>query len=214
MYDGPNSPIPSRHRASNSAIEKYKILQAGNPQASLRRSIPFEIINTARRNEPEFQVLRPVVSARYQKNGFARLSAGLKRRYANAATCTGDDGSGLLVCFEDWRRATLLGSWSPKSPGCALLPVLGCQIRRGGTLQPLSWELTTISSALQCASCTPGSLKQKHPGFEIWNLLEDREVLELINGRRFKLKTCAESVGLRKFGLASRETLKRIARSS
>ena len=53
------------------------------------------------------------------------------------------------------------------------------------------------------------SLKQKHPGFEIWSLLEDAEIIELIDGGRFTPKAYAEKLVLRKFGNTSRATLKK-----
>ncbi len=69
-------------------------------------------------------------------------------------------------------------------------------------------ELATIKPELS-SSCTPASLKQRHPGFEIWKLLEDTEILELMNDARFRPKAYAEHIVLRRFGLTSRQTLKK-----
>jgi hypothetical protein len=48
---------------------------------------------------------------------------------------------------------------------------------RIGLCNRLSRSLATIKPELS-RSCTPASLKQKHPGFEISNLLDDAGVLE------------------------------------
>lgn len=69
-------------------------------------------------------------------------------------------------------------------------------------------ELATIKQDLK-HYCTAESLKKKHPEFILWDHLGNAELKELIDGEEFKPKAFAETLTLRKFGLMSRETLKK-----
>jgi len=72
----------------------------------------------------------------------------------------------------------------------------------------LARELATIKQDL-AGYCTADSLKAKHPKFVLWEHLEQGEVKELVDGMDFAPKAFAENLTLRKFGLSSRETLKK-----
>jgi hypothetical protein len=57
--------------------------------------------------------------------------------------------------------------------------------------------------------CTVEGLKRKHPKFTLWTLIEDSQIKELVEGEAFTPKAYAESLTLAKYGLTSRETLKK-----
>jgi hypothetical protein len=72
----------------------------------------------------------------------------------------------------------------------------------------LASELATIKKELG-GYRTVERLKQKHPEFVLWKHIGDVEVKELVEGAPFTPKTYAENLTLRKFGITSRETLKK-----
>ena len=72
----------------------------------------------------------------------------------------------------------------------------------------LARELATIKQDLD-GYCTAEGLKAKHPKFVLWDNLEPAEIKELADGMNFATKAYAENLTLRKFGLSSRETLKK-----
>jgi len=69
-------------------------------------------------------------------------------------------------------------------------------------------ELATLKQDLK-KHCTAKGLKARHPKFTIWKHIPKQELQELIDGTPFWPKTFAESLALRKFGITSRETLKK-----
>jgi hypothetical protein len=69
-------------------------------------------------------------------------------------------------------------------------------------------ELATIKRDL-AKFCTPVELKEKYPNFTIWNMLFASELKELVDGAQFRPKAYAENLVLRKYGLQSRETIKK-----
>jgi hypothetical protein len=72
----------------------------------------------------------------------------------------------------------------------------------------LASELATIKHDLN-GFCTAESLKKKHPEFVLWGCITDIEIKELVDGTAFTPKAWAENLTLRKFGLTSRETIKK-----
>jgi hypothetical protein len=69
-------------------------------------------------------------------------------------------------------------------------------------------ELATIKQDLK-GYYTAKSLKQSHPKFVLWKLISKKELQEIVNGETFFPRTFAENLTLRKFGITSRETLKK-----
>jgi hypothetical protein len=69
-------------------------------------------------------------------------------------------------------------------------------------------ELATIKQDLK-GHCTAKILKNKHPRFVIWEYLSKQELQEIVDGEAFAPRTFAENLTLRKFGITSRETLKK-----
>jgi hypothetical protein len=57
--------------------------------------------------------------------------------------------------------------------------------------------------------CTAAGLKSKYPQFVLWNHILDVDLKDLIDGANFVPKAYAESLTLRKYGITSRETLKK-----
>jgi hypothetical protein len=74
--------------------------------------------------------------------------------------------------------------------------------------QVLSRELATIKQDVQ-RHCTVEGLKRRHPRFKLWEHVDDIDLKELVDGQEFMPKAYAESLVLRQYGLASRETLKK-----
>jgi hypothetical protein len=68
--------------------------------------------------------------------------------------------------------------------------------------------LATIKQEL-VVYCTAEGLKQKHPEFILWKHIDEAELRELADGIAFTPKAYAETLTLRKFGITSRETLKK-----
>lgn len=72
----------------------------------------------------------------------------------------------------------------------------------------LAQELATIGQELT-GCCSVEGLKGKFPRFTLWTLIEDCQIQEIVNGDPFKPKAYAASLTLAKFGLTSRDTLKK-----
>jgi hypothetical protein len=72
----------------------------------------------------------------------------------------------------------------------------------------LQRELAIVKQELK-VYCTVDRLKRKHPKFTLWTLIEDSQLKALVDGEEFTPKAYAENLTLMKFGLTSRETLKK-----
>jgi hypothetical protein len=72
----------------------------------------------------------------------------------------------------------------------------------------LAYELAIIKPEVQ-KYCTVETLKQKYPKFTLWTIIEDSQIKELVEGEPFSPKAFAELLTLNKYGLTSRETLKK-----
>ena len=94
----------------------------------------------------------------------------------------------------------------PRTP--RRVPNIEVSRERVGFLDALATELATLKQDLM-GYCTVEDLKTRRPQFKIWALLSDPEIQELIDGEAFKPKAFAEALTIRKFGITSRETLKR-----
>lgn len=95
-----------------------------------------------------------------------------------------------------------------KSPPPRRMPDLETSRRRIAFFDSIATELATVKQSL-IGYCTTQSLKRKHPRFEIWKLLSDSEIKEIAEGAPFTPKSYAEHLTLRKFGITSRNTLKK-----
>jgi len=87
-------------------------------------------------------------------------------------------------------------------------PDLDSSRERLALVGTLARELATIKQDLK-RFCTPDNLKQKHPQFILWEHIDKAELKELTDGAAFAPKAYAEHLTLRKFGITSRETLKK-----
>jgi hypothetical protein len=101
------------------------------------------------------------------------------------------------------------------APSCALDPTpprrtpdLQSSRNRLDLVNALARELATIKQDLK-RFCTAEDLKQKHPQFILWEHIDKAELKELADGVAFAPKAYAENLTLRKFGITSRETLKK-----
>jgi hypothetical protein len=72
----------------------------------------------------------------------------------------------------------------------------------------LAMELATIKQDLR-RFYTAEDLKLKHPQFVLWEHLDKAEVKELADGAEFAPRAYAENLTLSRFGITSRETLKK-----
>jgi len=72
----------------------------------------------------------------------------------------------------------------------------------------LSRELAIVKRETQTYT-TVAALKQKYPKFSLWMIIEDAQIKELVDGEAFRPKIFAENLVLTKYGLTSRETLKK-----
>jgi hypothetical protein len=87
-------------------------------------------------------------------------------------------------------------------------PDLQSSRQRLALLTALARELATIKQELG-GYCTAEGLKHTHPEFVLWKHIDDVELKELVEGSPFTPKAYAERLTLRKFGITSRETLKK-----
>ena len=72
----------------------------------------------------------------------------------------------------------------------------------------LARELAIIKQEVK-GYCTVDGLKRNYPKFTLWTLIEDSQTKALVDGEEFTPKAYAENLTLAKFGLTSRETLKK-----
>ena len=72
----------------------------------------------------------------------------------------------------------------------------------------LARELATLKRELSRFQTSDG-LKKRYPAFVLWQHLDENELKELAEGVSFKPRAYAENLTLRKFGLTSRDTLKK-----
>jgi hypothetical protein len=87
-------------------------------------------------------------------------------------------------------------------------PDLESSRKRLALVGALARELATIKQDVE-RFCTAEDLKQKHPQFILWEHIDKAELKELAEGAAFTPKAYAENLTLRKFGITSRETLKK-----
>jgi hypothetical protein len=87
-------------------------------------------------------------------------------------------------------------------------PNLAKSQERLALLENLAHELATVKQEIK-GYCTSDILKRKHPKFILWTLIEDSQIKALVDGEEFTPKRYAENLTLAKFGLTSRETLKK-----
>jgi hypothetical protein len=100
------------------------------------------------------------------------------------------------------RRTTSAQERSPR------VPDLQTSNDRLCFLDKLTRELATIKLDLKRYH-TADELKRKHPEFVLWEQVSDAELKELVAGISFTPRAYAENLTLRKFGITSRETLKK-----
>lgn len=100
----------------------------------------------------------------------------------------------------------------PSQPGARTrrrrTPDLESSRQRLGLVDALATELATLKRDLE-GFCTVEGLKAKYPQFILWQHIQHAELKELVTGEPFALKAYAETLTLRKFGITSRETLKK-----
>jgi len=99
-------------------------------------------------------------------------------------------------------------SWTPDQVRPRRTPDLDSSRERLALVGTLARELAIIKQELK-GYCTVDGLKRKHPKFTLWTLIEDSQIKALVDGEAFVPKAYAENLTLSKFGLTSRETLKK-----
>jgi hypothetical protein len=104
-------------------------------------------------------------------------------------------------------RNSLASSSPPASPP-RRTPDLESSRKRIELVKKLAQELATIKPELS-RFCTPSELKGKYPNLSLWDHLQAAELKELTDGVAFTPRAYAENLTLRKFGITSRETLKK-----
>src|SRR5262249_52379422 len=87
-------------------------------------------------------------------------------------------------------------------------PDLDISRERLALVRTLAQELAVVKQELK-SYCSVDMLKRKHPNFTLWTLIDDPQIKDLIDGAPFSPKAFAENLTLKKFGLTSRETLKK-----
>jgi hypothetical protein len=87
-------------------------------------------------------------------------------------------------------------------------PDLGTSRERIHFAETLARELATIKTELT-SYWTPDALRKKYSDFTLWAQLRPEELKEITDGVAFMPKAYADNLTLRKFGLTSRETLKK-----
>lgn len=87
-------------------------------------------------------------------------------------------------------------------------PNLDLSRNRLALVNVLARELAIVKHEVK-VYCTVEELKRKHPKFTLWSLIEDSQIKALVDGEEFVPKAYAENLTLMKFGLTSRETLKK-----
>jgi hypothetical protein len=88
------------------------------------------------------------------------------------------------------------------------VPDLDTSRERLALVEVLARELAIVKQEVRRYR-TVEQLKRKHPAFMLWDHIEDSQVKELVDGAAFTPKAYAENLTLTKFGLTSRETLKK-----
>lgn len=97
---------------------------------------------------------------------------------------------------------------TPSAMSYRRVPDLKSSRERIDFVRGLAIELATIKQDLT-GFCTAKSLKSRHPEFGIWSVISASEVEEIVGGVAFTPKAFAETLTLRKFGITSRETLRK-----
>jgi len=87
-------------------------------------------------------------------------------------------------------------------------PDLQSSRERLALVETVARELAIVKNEVK-AYCTADGLKRKYPTFTLWTLIENSQVKALVDGDAFTPKAYAENLVLSKFGLTSRETLKK-----
>ena len=87
-------------------------------------------------------------------------------------------------------------------------PDLDSSRERLALVSTLARELAIVKQEVK-SYCTVDGVKRKHPKFTLWTLIEDSQIKALVDGEEFTPKAYAENLTLAKFGLTSRETLKK-----
>jgi hypothetical protein len=87
-------------------------------------------------------------------------------------------------------------------------PDIDSSRERLALVEVLARELAIVKQELK-AYCDVQILKRKYPKFTLWTHIEDSQIKALVDGAEFTPKAYAENLTLTKFGLTSRETLKK-----
>ncbi len=104
------------------------------------------------------------------------------------------------------RDDSSLGTSDPTRP--RRTPDLESSLQRIELAETLARELATIKQEVKRFR-TAEDLKRRYPDFTLWEHIDAVEVKDLAYGTAFTPKAYAERLALRKFGLTSRETLKK-----
>jgi hypothetical protein len=119
------------------------------------------------------------------------------------------DSPEWLDRYEDWRRSrvrTVPVRLKVRPP--YRTPDLKSSRERLELVDALTRELAAIKLDLR-KFCTGNDLKRRHPDFVLWGHISDEELKEIASGTDFRPKAYASNLVLRRFGITSRETLRK-----
>jgi hypothetical protein len=138
--------------------------------------------------------------------GIERMAVTSQKPAEATVEFTAREKRGRPTIISDDPQQGALGVRGGKPP--RRTPDLSSSRERLELLKTLASELATIKQDLN-GFCTAEDLRRKHPGFILWKHIDEAELKELVDGDAFTPKAYAENLTLRKFGITSRETLKK-----
>ncbi len=138
--------------------------------------------------------------APHAESGSTGAAAATRLSESSPATTAGSGSARESIALSSFRTPDLV---RPRRT-----PDLHSSRERLALVSTLARELAVVKQDLM-GFCTADGLKQKHPKFTLWTLIEDSAIQALTDGEAFTPKAYAENLTLSKFGLTSRETLKK-----
>ena len=152
-----------------------------------------------------------VVMCRLLESEEASISELYSRKELFQLELAGEKEAMQSTCDQTARKAVAPSLDRPVRPASSRsprTPDLDTSRERLKLVGTFAYELATIKQDLK-GYCTPDDLTRKYPTFLIWGHLEKAEIKELADGVPFIPRAYAENLTLRKYGITSRETLKK-----
>lgn len=184
--------------------DEHKSLQKDAGTIPVKAEIPAEVPESASssamdagaHNQPASEAAEPGMAAVHP----AEVLEGLTMTSPAAEP-------GALPSNSDNTNTPVLQAAGQKGPP-RRKPDLEKSRKRIELVKTLGRELATLKAAPNVYS-TPDSLKRRHPGFKLWEFLDETDLKELADGKDFVPKAYAENLVLSHHNITSRETLKK-----